>query len=62
MLPKVNQFFDTLPQKHCCKCGSAMEELSECYTHICQECSRDSVYPLSFKPDPKYSPQARYTS
>ncbi|WP_338015841.1 protein YhfH [Paenibacillus mesophilus] len=56
MLHPVNQFFDSLPKKQCSKCGSVMEEQSECYTHVCDECSGKSVYPLTFKPDPKYQP------
>lgn len=58
VLPNVNQFFDSLPQKQCSKCGSVMEELSECYTHVCDECSGKTLYPLKFRPEPKYEPKA----
>ncbi|MBD2865181.1 MULTISPECIES: protein YhfH [Paenibacillus] len=53
MLPSVNQFFDSLPKKQCAKCGTVMEEQSECYMHVCTECSGEKTYPLSFQPDSK---------
>lgn len=53
MLPSVNQFFDSLPKKQCAKCGSVMEEQSECYMHVCTECSGEKTYPISFQPDQK---------
>ncbi|PYI55843.1 protein YhfH [Paenibacillus flagellatus] len=49
MLPPAHQFFETLPQKQCAKCGTVMEEQSECYTHVCVECSGGTVYPFGFK-------------
>lgn len=56
MLPNVNEFFSNLPQKRCSKCGDVMVELSECHTHLCEECGEKSVYPLTFTLEPKYRP------
>lgn len=56
MLLPAKQFFESLPEKQCSKCGTVMEEQSECNTHVCDECGAKSVYRLTFKPDPKYQP------
>lgn len=51
MLPPANQFFESLPKKRCTQCGSEIEEQSECYMHMCDECSGIEVYPLTYAPD-----------
>lgn len=38
MLENVVEFFKNLPKKSCVKCGSTMEEQSECYSHHCEDC------------------------
>lgn len=38
MLIPVNQFFSTLPEKHCQECGLSMEEMADCYQTVCDRC------------------------
>jgi hypothetical protein len=51
MLPSAKQFFESLPQKQCARCGSVMEEQSDCYTHVCDECRERTVLAYTFKLD-----------
>lgn len=51
MLQPVRQFFESLPDKQCSRCGTVMEEQSECYMHVCRECNGETVYSLPFEKD-----------
>ncbi|MFK7691815.1 protein YhfH [Paenibacillus sp. HJGM_3] len=44
MLIPAKDFFDNLPVKMCSKCGSALEEQSECYETMCSECQDNSIF------------------
>ncbi|MBP1933602.1 protein YhfH [Ammoniphilus resinae] len=49
MLIPINEFFRTLPQKCCAKCGEVVEEQADCYTTICENCHDFVTYPIGQK-------------
>ncbi|MDF2650379.1 MAG: YhfH-like protein [Paenibacillus sp.] len=44
MLIPAKDFFDNLPSKQCNKCGTAMEEQTECYETVCSNCQDTNLY------------------
>ncbi|WP_064965379.1 protein YhfH [Ornithinibacillus contaminans] len=38
MITNVLEFFRTLPKKTCQQCGQEINEQSDCYINICEEC------------------------
>ncbi|MDF2814556.1 MAG: YhfH-like protein [Paenibacillus sp.] len=44
MLIPAKEFFENLPTKQCTKCGSAMEEQTECYETLCSDCQDNTLY------------------
>lgn len=38
MLLSIIEFFQSLPAKHCSKCGEEIEEQAECYGNVCYKC------------------------
>lgn len=44
MLVPVVQFFNTLPDKCCHKCGAAIVEQADCYQTVCDRCDGVQFY------------------
>ncbi|AEI38985.1 protein YhfH [Paenibacillus mucilaginosus] len=56
---RSSEFYENLPLKCCDTCGSAIEEMADCYSSTCTSCRGLTFYPLSpltrSLADPTYS-------